>query len=157
MAKNFYANPYDIGKCGFYFDDYEELQDKLKTADFEEYEIDCIDYEHSEIFNALPVDESNLEEFLEFMEGKDEDDLIAIEYLAEYRSCTLGEVKDQYDDVRIFKGTPGECAEEYMSECFDIPKNLERYIDYEAFAHDCLCGGDWEEFGDYVITNAHGF
>ena len=151
---NFYANPYGYGYHGFYFDTAEELEEKLETADFEEFEIDCIDFQYPELFKALNIDSGNLDEFLTFVGSLDDDEIIAAQYLAEYCGYGLSDVMDKYRDVYVFCGTPEEYAEEYMAECFDIPENLERYIDYEAFARDCVCGGDWVEYNGYVITNA---
>ena len=44
-----------------------------------------------------------------------------------------------------------EFATNYMQDCYGIPKALERYIDYEAFADD-LSYEFWEEDG-YVFSN----
>jgi len=38
-------------------------------------------------------------------------------------------------------------AEEYMSEAFTIPEDLEPYIDYERYARDLDCEGFWEKNG----------
>ena len=152
---NFYANPYGYGYHGFYFDTAEELVEKLETADFEEYSIDCIDYEYSEIFHALNIGGSNLAEFLDFMEGLSDLEVVAVQYLAEYNRADLETVMRKYDDVIIFEGTLRECAEQEMLKTLDIPAHLINYIDYEAYARDCVCGGDWVEYGRYVICNAN--
>lgn len=151
---NFYANPYGYGYHGFYFDTAEELEEKLKTADFEEYSIDCISYEYSEIFHALNIDGSNLAEFLGFMEGLSDLEVVAVQYLAEYNRTDLETVMRKYDDVIIFEGTLRECAEQEMLETMDIPGHLINYIDYDAYARDCVCCGDWVEYNGYVIMNA---
>lgn len=151
---NFYANPYG-DHCGFYFDTADELKEGLKTADFEEYSIDCIDYEYSDIFHALNIDSSNLEEFLDFMDNLQDYEVIAVKYLSEYCGYSFEDIVMAYSDVIVFKGTLKECAQDFMPECFDIPDNLINYIDYDAFARDMTCAGDWFELDGYVICNAN--
>lgn len=65
----------------------------------------------------------------------------------------LGEaVTDAYDNY-TGHSTVRDYAEEYADECLlaDVPDEVTRYFDYDAFADDLEYGGDVFEYGGYVF------
>ena len=60
----YFANPYDISKPGFYFNDMASLEKQLAHAGVEEIEVDYIDGELGELFRACDVDQANIELWL---------------------------------------------------------------------------------------------
>lgn len=99
----------------------------------------------------------DVEEFMEFVEGLDEEDFVKVSYLADIGQDDYQYIMGNYKDVVVFNGSLEAAAEEEMNNrypcLFDNP-DLRRYLDYNAYANDQLNSGCWYEYGEYVILNA---
>lgn len=158
---NYHATPYDISASGFYFDDYEEYLAKAKNHKneygdlVEEFEIQFIDGDNYQLFNALGINQANLKTWFDNFEDLDGEELIKAIYLAEYIGQNMTDILDNLDDVSLFEGTATEYAHEYIEDCgllSELPENLHFYFDVEAFARDMVLGGDITEVD---IMNTH--
>lgn len=155
MTNQYHATPYDISATGFYFSDYEEYQEKAAKHKneygdpVEEYEIQFIDGDNSKLFEAIGVNQANLEQWFDDFEDLDDDDAIKVIYLTEHMGYSdPSQLLDKIEDVCLFKGTAEEYAEDYIEDTGmlnDMPENLRFYFDIEAFARDMVLGGDITE------------
>jgi len=154
MTNIYHATPYDISAMGFYFKTLDEYGAKAKKHrneygdPVEEYEIQFIDGDNYQLFNALGVNQANLEKWFENYEDLDGDDLIKATYLAEYINADIDEILNQLDDVSLFEGTASEYAENYIDDTGllnALPENLQFYFDTDAFARDMVMSGDISE------------
>ena len=166
---DYFAQPYNTSVCGFYFSDYEEYQAKAAAlrdpfgAPVEEFEIQAIDLDRaqSELFEAIGVDQSTLERWFDEVVDLDEHELAALFFLMDNSGYDLDSAMDKKDGVSLYYGNLLDAATELFDECYgsSIPHNLKSYIDYEAFARDCRCGGDMVEFdfgsSTYTCTSAN--
>lgn len=152
MTNQYHATPYDISAVGFYFSTYEEYKEKAanhlnENGDpVEEYEIQFIDGDNYQLFNALGVNQANLQQWFNDFEELDDDDATKATYLAEYSGYTdMNDILENLDDVMLFEGTAMEYTEQYIEDTGmlnEIPENLRYYFDTEAFARDLVLGGD---------------
>ena len=155
-VRNFYAQPDSLDAGGFYFSDFEDYEAKVEALrdcwgnPVEEFEIQFIDgsSEQSALFQACGVGQANLEAFLEMLDEVPEYQFSALYYLCGVQGYGMAEALDKLDEVTIFSGSLEDASAELFDECYahEIPENLRVYIDYSAFARDCLCGGDMAEF-----------
>lgn len=161
MTITLYAQPYDITACGFYFTDYEAYAAKAATArnDYgqpvEEFEIQFIDGSglDARLFEALGVNQANLEAFLQAIGDWSDDQKVRV-------IIAVGEAGYSFDvktgDPDDFEVDLYECdslrdlAEQFVDEGLygDIPESLQYYIDYDAIARDLR--------GDYAETEIDG-
>lgn len=58
---------------------------------------------------------------------------------------------DEFYDAYIGEGTLADFAEEAFHMAFDVPRELERYIDYSAYQRDLEASGDIYELGNYLF------
>jgi len=158
---NYHATPFDTSASGFYFDDYEEYLSKAKNHKndygdiIDEFRIQFIDGDNYQLFNALDINQANLEQWFDNFEQLSGEELIKAIYLAEYCAENISDIPDKLDDVCLFEGTATEYAEEYIEDCgllSELPENLRYYFDVEAFARDMVLGGDITEV---EIMNTH--
>lgn len=164
----FYANPYNIGANGFYFESNDEFLEKAAALrdDFgspvEEFMIDVIDgtQEELELVNAIGVDQCNIKEVIEYIDTSDESEWPALFFLIDNNIVnSFEDAKDKIDEVCVTESRLIDAASELFDECYgdSIPDNIKCYIDYEAFARDCEIGGDMREFEfggkTYTCTN----
>lgn len=161
-----YANPYNTAAVGFYFESAEEFDEKAEGltdrygCPVEEFEIDFIDGDDPELFQACGIHQGNLEMWFDDIEILDDWQKPALYYLTSDCGYDVSGAINKLDDVSIYQGPLADAAEELFDECHahDIPENLRFYIDYEKFAHDCELGGDMAEFEfnreTYTCTNA---
>ena len=165
----FHAQPYDITAKGFYFDTYEEWEEKYKAhLPVEEYEIQVIElgeWFEAPAFQAIQklINQGNIEQVIDDIINRIncEPDAVAISFLHD-RGCDLDDIISKLDDVIVREGTAKDYAYEYVEECVftsDTPEVLKNYFDYEAFARDLQIGGDVEEMegGEYTVVNASEF
>lgn len=161
-----YAQPYSLDAVGFYFHSLEEyetksenLRDRFGNA-VEEFEIQYIDGDDSELFEACGINQSNLSTWFDDIEAMDEHRKVALYFLTGVLCYTTESAMDKLDDVSIFEGDAQEAAEELFDDCYahEIPENLRFYFDMEKFARDLEIGGDFNEFRfegtTYTCTNA---
>jgi len=156
------AQPYDISKIGFYFSNYEEFEKKAKLSGAEEFEIQFVDGDDFELFNACGIDQSNLERWFDEIEGLDDYEKAQLYCALECLNYDLDGALNIMADVAIQEDSLQTCAEQLFDDCYlhDIPESIRFYIDYEKFARDIEIGGDMIEFTfnktDYTCTNANG-
>jgi len=167
----FYANPYNIGVTGFYFDTFEEYETKsaaLKDSfgnPVEEFEIDVIDgtAEECELAKAAKVTQGEIAEFIEFIDG-DESQWPAVFYLMDNCEESLEVALGKADDFIIIESSLNDYAIELAEERIGLldKSNQEffsQYFDYEKFARDLQLGGDCVEFEfggkTFTCTNAN--
>lgn len=157
-----FANPYDLEATGFYFDSFEDFEDKaskLKNSSglpVEEFEIDYIEGDNPHLFKAARINQANLELWFDELDhiGDNEDEGIAIRFLMDDLGYDLKDALAKKDDVILYRGRLVDYAAELVEECYDLPEIAERYFDYEAFARDLELGGDVVEiaFETYCVN-----
>ncbi|MGX5873002.1 antirestriction protein ArdA, partial [Burkholderia gladioli] len=166
---DYFAQPYNTSVWGFYFNDYEDYAEQAAAlrdpfgAPVEEFEIQAIDLDNaqSELFNALSIDHGSLERWFDDIVDLDERDMAALYFLVTNNGYKLGDAMDKKDDMTLFEGSLLDAATDLFDECYlnDVPEAVRSYIDYEAFANDCRCGGDMVEFDfagtTYTCTSAN--
>ncbi|MDP2794923.1 MAG: antirestriction protein ArdA [Sulfurisoma sp.] len=164
----FYANPYNLDAAGFYFAAAGEFIEKMEAltdrwgAPVEEFEIDFVDGDDFALFSACGIDQGNLERWFDEIEPLGDREKVALAWLVGEAGYTLDDALGKIDDVSLARGQLLDAATELFDDCYldSVPENVRNYIDYEAFARDCECGGDMSEFeymGEtWTITNASG-
>lgn len=149
---SYFAQPYNISATGFYFTDLEDYRAKAATAkdDYgmpvEEFEIQYIDGDDAALFRAVGVNQANLDEWFEllaYLEGNEDGKIIACHIATE--GYTMEELFSCCDDYSLYRGTAAEYAEEFVSDCHQIPGNLAFYIDYERLGRDMVLEGSIAE------------
>ena len=129
-------------KCGFTDPCQRTVADKwddttLESLEFEDYD--------------------DVEEFMAFLEGMNEEYFVKVSYLANIGHNNYQYVMAHYDDVVVFNGSLEDAAKDEMNyrfPClFDNPE-LVQYLDYGAYANDQLNSGCWYEYEGYSILNA---
>jgi hypothetical protein len=165
----FYANPYAFGVSGFYFETFAEYEEKAEALTdssgipVEEFEVEVIDGtpEEVELAGEMKIDQCNLEQCLEVLEG-DAGQWPALFFLLNNHIVTSFDMAlDKASDVCLYRGYLIDAATELFDECYahDLPQEIINYIDYEAFARDRRLGGDMREFEfagkTYTCTNAN--
>lgn len=144
-----YAQPYDISATGFYFesaDDYAAKAAKLRNAygqPVEEFEIQFIDGEtlNAQLFEALSVNQANLNGYFEAAEDWSEDDkiktIIAVGEVG--YSFDLGKDEPSKFDIDLYQiDSLRDLAVQFVDDGLfgEIPKAIENYLDYDAIARD---------------------
>ncbi|KAA6490832.1 hypothetical protein DXT98_01340 [Agrobacterium sp. ICMP 7243] len=140
----YFAQPYTISATGFYFTDLEEYQTKAAAAvdDYgqpvEEFELQYIDGEFAELFNAVRVSQASLAEWFDLLDalGRDEDHYRIACHLAGL-GYALDELADRWDDYSVYHGTAADYAAEIVADCYNLPDPIVSYSEYER------PGGTW--------------
>jgi len=154
----YFAQPYSLDATGFYFSDLEEYRRKADAnrdrfgGPVEEYELHYIDGGFYKLFNALGVNQAGLPEWFELLDELDGDDdryLIAC-HLAD-DGYAMSELAAKWDDFSVFRGTAADYAEQIVDECYEVPGNLGRYIDYERLGRDMVLEGSVVEIERDVL------
>ena len=153
---------------GFYFHSVEEfesksekLRDRLGCA-VEEFEIQFIDGEEADLFEACGINQANLSSWFDNIEGLDDHEKITLYFLAGVQGYSVDDAMDKINEVSIFYGDALEAAEELFDDFYahSIPDSLRCYFDIEKFAHDLEVGGEFNEFQygsrTFTCTNAFG-
>jgi len=169
----FYANPYNIGVTGFYFDTFEEYETKsaaLKDSfgnPVEEFEIDVIDgtAEECALAKAAKVTQGEIDEFLEFINDSDEGSWPTIFYLMDNLSMEFNQARREADNYSVVESSLKDYAYELADECYlssldkETRQWVSQYFDYDRFANDLRVGGDCVEFEfggkTFTCTNAN--
>lgn len=165
--QTYYAQPYSLDAQGFYFNDFEDYESKAESLKdcygnpVEEFEIQFIDgsSELCDLFQSAGVNQANLGQFFAVVDEVPEYQYPALYFLLE-QGRDLEDALNNYDEVQVQSGNLEDVAQEIFEEIYmhEVPKHLQAYIDYSAFARDCEYGGDMVEFefgGDtYTCTNA---
>ena len=141
-----FAQPYDFTANGFYFHSLDEYTSKsfdLNGPLIEEYEIQFIDGEgiDCQLFEALSINQSNIESYLKAVEDWEE-------YQKINAIIAIGEVGYKFDlanddpddfNVDLYQfDTMKELAEHFVEEGLygNIPENIKFYLDYDLIARD---------------------
>lgn len=158
-AKSMYfAQPYNLSAVGFYFESLEEYRSNVRHcvddfgAPVEEFELQYIDGDHARLFEALRVSQASLTDWFDLLDALDDDAdhyLIACHLAAE--GCAIGELADRWDDYWLYHGTAADYAAEIVAECYEIPGNLEAYIDYERLGRDMILNSEITELAYDLI------
>ncbi|MEZ4784841.1 MAG: antirestriction protein ArdA [Candidatus Kapaibacterium sp.] len=146
MAELF-ANPYNLDAKGFYFESFEDYQEKAEALRdrfgnvVEEFEIQFIDGESidGELFEAMGVTQATLEQFFEKVDEWEEWEKLRVIVAAECGYIIESDSKPDNFDVDIYHvDSMRELAQMFVDEGLfgDIPENLQYYIDYDAIASD---------------------
>jgi len=145
----FYAQPYDISATGFYFESFEEYQEKANKlindagSPVEEFEIQFIDGDDIDckLFDVLGLSQANLEPLIDAAKNWNEWQKINV-------ILAVGECGYDFDpedgdpddfDIDIYEmDSLKELAEHFVDEGLfgEIPESLINYIDYDAIARD---------------------
>lgn len=145
----FYAQPYDIDACGFYFEDAETYRSKINSVvsrygdPVEEFEIQFIDGEtiDCELCKALCPHQGSVVAIMEAMEKWEDHQKTAVVIAVGECSYSFDVEQDAPEslDVTIYHvGSLKELAEQFVDEGLfgEIPERLRFYLDYDAIAHD---------------------
>ncbi|MFZ6773257.1 antirestriction protein ArdA [Undibacterium sp. SXout7W] len=164
----YFAQPYNTNANGFYFDsldDYtsqsENLLDRFGNP-VEEFEIQFIDGDDSELFSACSIDQGSLAVWFETIVDLSDYEKTGLYYLRSVLGYCLENALDKLDDVNLSEGNLMDVAETLFDEFYldDVPESVRAYIDYEKYARDCELGGDLCEFDfngtTWTCTNALG-
>ena len=163
-----HATPYNLEAAGFYFDSSDDHQAKAENhLDrfgnlVEEFEIQFIDGDNAELFNACGINQSNLDTWFDVIELMSEAEKLSLYYLVGVAGYTLEQALEKVNEPSIYYGNLLDAATELFDECWlpSTPDNIKYYIDYEKFARDCQLGGDMYEFEcdgkTYTCTNSSG-
>lgn len=140
-----YNNGYLVGKW-FDLDDYsdsddlqEDIQGMLDEHDNEEWAI------HDYDFNCSGIDGlgeyEDLEQLIELNDMLNEDDKKVLAFIEYFGISDVFNVS-YWDDVRFYEDIENayDIGYYWMIElgCYDIPENLEMYIDFEKWGNDYL-------------------
>ena len=162
-----HATPYNLDATGFYFDSLDDYQVKsenhLDRFDnlVEEFEIQFIDGDDAELFEACGISQTNLNIWFDEIEFLQDYEKASLYYLVGVAGCNLEQALTKIEEPSIYRGELLEAAIELFDECYlhTIPDNIKYYIDYEKFARDCELGGDMCEFEyantTYTCTNSN--
>jgi hypothetical protein len=160
-----YAQPYNIDACGFNFASVHIFNAKVaKCFDaygsaVEEFELQYLDGEDSQLFEACRIHQANLSTWFDDIESLDRQEKAQLFYLVDQGGYDLSDALERYDDVALFDGRLIDAATQLFDDCYlsEVPEAVRNYIDYDAFANDCRLGGDMCEFrfdGDtFTVTN----
>lgn len=111
---SYFAQPYNLGAVGFYFEDLEDYQSKAEGLrddcgnPVEEFELQYIDGDHARLFSALNISQAYLSDWFDLLDelGDDEDRYLIACHLADM-GYDIGELSRRWDDYRVYRGTAG--------------------------------------------------
>lgn len=155
----FYAQPYDITASGFYFETFEQYEERAAKAlndhgqPVEEFEIQYIDGDDLDaaLAEAWSLNQASLSRFFEANEEWEDHEKIRF-IIAKRQGIAFDPESDELDmlDVDIY-GVDGlrELAEQFVEDGLygEVPEVLSGYIDYDAIARDLGM-----EFAETVIA-----
>ena len=163
-----HATPYNIDATGFYFTDINDYETKATMhVDcygnlVEEFEIQFIDGDDAQLFEACGINHANLNQWFDDIEFLQDDEKVSLYYLVSVAGYNLDQALLKTDEPNLYQGNLLDAATELFDECWlsSVPDNIRFYIDYDKFARDCQYGGDLTEFDyagtTYTCTNANG-
>ena len=152
----FFAQPYSTDAVGFYFStlntytyNAESLLDNFGNP-VEEFEIQFIGGDDSQLFSACDINQSNLKLWFLIIADLSEHEKTILYYLCSSSRYSLENALDKLEGVDLYEGSLKDVAENLFNEFYlnsiDVPEDLRFYIDYERFARDCKMNGDLYEF-----------
>lgn len=161
-----HATPYNIDAAGFYFTNAQDYETQAATHIdrygnlVEEFEIQFIDGDDAQLFEACRINQANLNTWFDDIEFLADHEKISLFYLVAVVGYSLDQALSKIDEPCIYQGDIKEAATELFDECWlpSIPENIHIYIDYDKFARDCEYSGDMAEFEyadtTYTCTNS---
>ena len=164
-----HATPYNIDATGFYFTDSMDYETKAcihvdRYGNLvEEFEIQFIDGDAAELFEACGINQTNLNVWFDEIEFLQDFEKAGLYYLVGMAGYELNQALEKIDEPSIYQGELVEAASELFDECYlyTLPENLRYYIDYAKFSRDCEISGDMCEFEyagiNYTCTNSNAF
>ncbi len=177
MTLRLYANPYDTSATGFYFEDFDEFEEKSEKLrnrhgdPVEEFEIDFIDGDSDEqmLFEAMSVNQGNLEEYFDLLDDLDDEEILKLSILMDDLGYDFDDAMDKKDDLIVYGefDSDKEFAYEYLEEPIH-DSVLETYFDYEALGFatapngwlsdedieaNALEDADDNEIGEWFVDN----
>ena len=114
-----------------------------------------------ELVKAAQIDQTNLEDILDFVETASKDDMVCMFFLISEQNLSFYDALDKKDECIIVEMDVKDAAIELFDavNLSQIPEPLQAYIDYDAFAHDLEIEGDFIEFeyagSTFTCTNAN--
>ncbi|MDG1074052.1 MAG: antirestriction protein ArdA [Methylophilaceae bacterium] len=163
-----HATPYNRDAAGFYFTDALDYETKATSLVdcygnlVEEFEIQFIDGNDAELFEACGINQANLNQWFDDIEFLQDYEKVSLYYLVGVAGYNLDQALLKTDEPSLYQGNLLDAATELFDECWlpSIPESIQFYIDYDKFARDCQYGGDLTEFDyagtTYTCTNANG-
>ena len=154
-----HATPYNRDASGFYFENATEYEAKatMHVDRFgnlvEEFEIQFIDGDDAELFEACGINQANLNVWFDDIEFLQDYEKASLFYLVGVAGYKLDQAIEKMNEPSIYQGDLLDAATVLFDECYlhTLPDNIKYYIDYEKFARDCELGGDMCEF-EYAGT-----
>lgn len=124
--------------------DEQELKDSYTIVSCE----NSWDYENED----LTLEElNNLAQDLQDIEDNGDEDWL--EAYIEATGCDLNIAVDKYDTSTFYHDMDlVDVAYDIVEECYNLPENLERYFDYEAFARDLEIEGYTETYYGTILV-----
>lgn len=161
-----HATPYNRDATGFYFTDAHDYESKSTVhVDrygnlVEEFEIQFIDGDDAQLFEACGINQANLNIWFDDIEFLQDHEKVNLYYLVGVAGHTLSQALEKLDDPSITESSLRDAAEELFDECWlsSVPESVRFYVDYDKFARDCELSGDMTEFEynnkTYTCTNS---
>lgn len=147
------ATPYDISAQWFYFDTMEVYNEKSSKwvnqygDKVEEFEIQFIDgtSQQCELFNAVGVNQANLQEWFDTYSDMDDEEAFKLIYLINWGGYSdVNTAIDLIDDLTLTQQTLEEWAEDFADSTgmlSNVPDDLQYYFDFAAWGRDQECNG----------------
>jgi hypothetical protein len=161
-----FATPYNAAATGFYFtdlNDYETKSNSLLDAYgniVEEFSIELIDCDDSDLFLACNINQANLKVWFEQIEFLQDHEKVSLYYLLK-SSYDLTQALEKLEEPMITQCELKDAAEELFDECYahEISEALRYYFDMQKWARELEIGGDFVEFEyssrTFTCTNAN--
>lgn len=94
-----------------------------------------------------------LQEAQDLQDIEDNGDEDWLEAYIEATGCDLNIAVDKYDTSTFYHDMSlVDVAYDIVEECYNLPENLERYFDYEAFARDLEIEGYTETYYGTILV-----
>ena len=134
-----YANPYDITYTGFYFDCTDQFNQKLSQAIYEEVEIDYIDGDNAQLFQAANIHQGNVDNWFSELDlySDTDDEAISIRYLMDFYDTERA--IQRHNEVILYYGTLADYASELVEDLYpldQLPDFIRCHINYDSIARD---------------------
>lgn len=136
------------------------VQNGLEHVYIDPHVQDVSEWNDTTLENLELKDNDDVKEFMEFVEDLDEEDFVKVCYLADIGQSDYRFIMKNYYEVYVHSGSLEDAAKDEIFERFSEISgysDLERYINYEAYANDMLNSGCWYEYEGYVILNADAY
>lgn len=147
-----HAQPYAYGGSGFYFSDLDEYEKKEAKSPHEEWMIQFIDGDDTElaVFNAMDVNQSNLDDYFDTIDDIEEHQLPALSYLMGEVGYSFDDAMEKLDDVYLADGTAEDYVHEWVHDLGGPSEvgNNDYYFDHQGYGRDASINGTWDPRND---------